>query len=139
MSWIGSQVSTIPFIRIRKTYENPYKQQRPPDCSSMQSIWSWSSNSKVFGVSSFLMRSPSRRKRRELDWTPFRVAYVSKTFDIFVDFLILKKVSSPVYGCGAKKGWRELVKIFAKKNTLPERPKNPMTKRVSTIQSQIDH
>jgi hypothetical protein len=42
------------------------------------------------------MRSPSKRKRRELDWTPFRCAYVSKTLDILVVFLILKKVSSPV-------------------------------------------
>ena len=46
----------------------------PPDCSSMQSIWSWSSSSNILGVWSGSIRSPSKRKRSELDWTPFLCA-----------------------------------------------------------------
>jgi len=64
---------------------------QPPDCSSMQSIWSWSSNSSASGVCPSSIRSPSNRKRREEIWTPLRCAYVLKTFDILVVFLILKK------------------------------------------------
>jgi len=39
--------------------------------------------------------SPSRRKQREALGIPWRCAYALKSFDNFVDPLILKKVSSP--------------------------------------------
>jgi len=72
----------------------------PPVCSSIQSIWSWSSSSSCFGVWCPSTRSPSNRNRREPAATPFLCAYVSKTFDILVVRLILKKVSSPVCSLG---------------------------------------
>lgn len=71
--------------------------KHPPLCSNIQSIWSWSSKSNESGVSSGFTLSPSTKKRSVVASTPFLLAYVCITFDIFVDFLILKNVSSPVY------------------------------------------
>ena len=97
----GAPLYNCPHINENDSFQyyNPclsLSQKNPPLCSNIQSIWSWSSNSKVLGVASGWMRSPSTRKRSELACTPLRWAYVSNTFDIFVDFLILKYVSSPV-------------------------------------------
>lgn len=75
---------------------DPTGSAQPPCCSSMQSIWSWSSSSNDVGVSSAPTREPSRRNRKAATLTPFREAYVVNTFSIRVVFFTLKNVSSPV-------------------------------------------
>ena len=66
---LTTTILTIQSINLQQSI-----QHHPPSCSRTQSIWSWSSNSRVLGVWSSAMRSPSNRKRRELLSTPFLCA-----------------------------------------------------------------
>jgi len=67
----------------------------PPSCSNSTSIWSPSSSSSIFGVSSGLIRDPSKVNRSISTWTPFRSANADIILRIAVLFLTLKNISSP--------------------------------------------
>merc|ERR1719461_796898 len=66
---------------------------QPPVCSWYTSMTSSCSISRALGVSSSLMRRPSKRKRRDEMGTPTRSAYDFFSLPICVDILTRKWIS----------------------------------------------